>query len=183
MIKYIVSVIVVVTLFGGCAKLPVNESNTIEYYPLTLELINEHNLNTSDLLGLQMYTSKEIVLQDFTSSNASEVKGGVLVINHKKETNELIIQAHTPCTIIQSDENFIVVEFENNYKLTFARCGNYQGAYFLAAQKWYRGIGTLCIDGIEHKAIGTSSQSYLMINKKIFEINKPTSIVLKGKLI
>lgn len=188
--KYIL-LIVMSLLFISCAKEPVVVEPIVvektEHSDFIVKMISEYSLGQSDLQKIQFYTSHDIVLHKQTSKDTVSVYQGTLHLEKASESDEIVINAGTPCLFLKGNDNVITVEFDNNITLNFASpCANSCAKtekYYLAADSWVDDIGTLSVHGEVYKALGVSGKSYLMIDKKSLENNQRNRIVLKGKKV
>ena len=179
-------------LFVSCTQKPMPKTEPvvtekIEHSNFMSNMIKEHSLTQEKLKVIQFYTSHDITLHKQTQVNSSSVDGGTLLLDKTSNSNEIIIEASTPCLFVKGDKTLITVAFDNNITLNFVNpcadgCST-NSKYYLAAQKWDERIGTVSINGEEYKALGVSCEAYLTINKKSLENHNRESLVLKGQLV
>jgi hypothetical protein len=179
-------------LYTGCAK-KVKEPEPIvvapvivekiNYFPFMTEMINQYNLEESDLFGLQFYTSNDIILKKKSKKLDSKVAEGALVVKNDIHSDEIIIKALTLCTLVKLEKNTIQVRFEDeNYKLTFKNSTQDDiDKYYLSADSWNNKKGLLRTNNALYEAIGTSGEAYLMINLKMSDYVKKNRKVLEGR--
>ena len=190
----LIAIITTGVLFLGCVQKPqpVQESVKIvekEYYPLTSNMIGSNNgLNESQLFELQLYTFNDIVLHKQSSGHTvKKVEDGVLVLDNQSTSNQIFIKSGTPCKVITMNDGLITVEFEEDYQLSFAisknECCENNGKYYLAANSWLNGIGTLSVKGKDYKAIGSSGKAFLRISKEYLDNVDSSFRTLDGKKI
>ena len=182
------------SLFAGCSKkvqepepivvAPVIKEK-INYFPFMSETINKYSLTESDLLALQFYISNDIILKKKSNKLNSKIAEGALVINNDINSDEVIIEALTLCTLVKIEENTIQVRFEDeNYTLTFKNSTqDKMDKYYLSADSWQDKKGFLRTNNALYEAIGTSGDAYLMINLKISDYVKNNKSVLQGHTV
>ena len=159
----------------------------LEYFPLTLKVIQENKFTNKDLEKIQLYISNDIVLRKHSMKSKTIVNDGALVVNSNDIENEILIEAGTPCIVTRSAKNYIEVSFDNDIKLIFLysnhKCNKHEGLFFLYAKKWNNSIGTIKLNSSEYLAVGSSKVSYLMFGKKSSNSNSKNTVLLKGKLL
>ena len=55
--------------------------------------------------------------------------------------------------------------------------------FFLSAQKWEKGVGSVMIHDEMYEAVGTSGQAYLKINKTDVDNSDQNATVIEGSTI
>lgn len=191
LMKYYLIPIFAMFFLIGCAPKPVVQMEVeieeeVLLHPLSSKLMKEYGLSYESLYRVQFYTSHDIVLYRTTSINKAKILDGKLVADKSVKTSEIIIKAGTPCVLKRNINNRLLVSFNDNYELVFTnprRCSKDEGLFLLSANKWCNNIGTIKINGITYQAIGSSFESYLMINKEELDNSSSRSLVLDGKTL
>lgn len=188
--KKFILVLIPIFLLVGCAKKPapvvVVEPEPVVVlpkFPFSTKMIKEHSLSSQDICSLQFYTSHDIELQRKIPASSSIITNGALVVNKNDKTLSIIIKKGTPGVAIAAEDNYVVVKFNENVKLTFMHTDKKKDLFLLTANKWNKGIGSLMVDSKEYQAVGTSGQAYLMMNRNDIDNSDSNATVCEGYLL
>ena len=201
--KYLVLYLVPIFLFLGCVgpkpvekptaiktpqaevpePKPVPEPIVLPKTPFSSKMIKMFQLSSDDICDLQFYTSHDIELQKRIPAQTSSISNGTLVVNKQDKIKKIIIKKDTPCIAIKAEDNLIVVKFNNTLELTFMHSPGKKDLFFLSAQKWKKGVGSIMIDDDIYQAVGTSGQAYLQINKTDVDNSDQNATVIEGEIL
>ena len=188
--KNLVLFLVPLFLLVGCVKEPapivVVEPEPVvvlEKFPFTSKMIREHSLSSLDICNLQFYTSHDIELQRKIPASSSIITNGTLVVNKNDKILSIFIKKGTPCVAIKAENNYIVVKFNDELKLTFMHSFKKKDLFLLTANKWNKGKGILQVNGEEYQAIGASGQAHLVMNKTNVDNTDANATLVEGSLL
>jgi len=193
--KNLVYLLVTLIVFIGCSpepepveKIVVEQVAAPEPKPvvvlpkfaLTSKLISKYGLSPEQICDLQLYTSNDIKLKRKVPAETSTITKGTLVVNKQDKNFTIIIKKGTPCIAIKVEGDIILVKFSEDLQLNFMHSAKKKDLFLLTANKWQDAKGTLFVNGKEYQAIGTSGQTYLMLNKTDVDNSNEDANIIEG---
>ncbi len=159
----------------------------MSYSAFTIKMVSKYNLDAAKIKQLQFYTSHEITLERLENETEAEIKEGKLLVATSTHSKILLIKALTPARVIEVDNEKIVVCFDKDVILTFLNpyynCPQKSGKFYLAAESWSDGVGSLMLEDKEYSAKGVSGRAFLMIDKKEIQKESETLRLVKGERV
>lgn len=151
---------VAMVVCAGCSNL----------VPLTAELRETYDLDSSDLANLQYFTSAPILLDRSDQTDGSDIQRHMIVDGTKEKQQGLWLDTYTPGipTHVSADGGFIKVRFEHPYakpdadSLGFAN--GHTDKYRLAAKSIEDGEPVVTYDEVTYNADARSWQSHLLVD-------------------
>ena len=199
MMKYLAVILLPVFLFLGCVgpepkpvaepvavaipPAPEPEPMVLPKTPFTSKMIQMFQLSSAEICDLQFYISHDIELQKRVPAQTSSISNGTLMVNIQDKIKKIIIKKDTPCIAIKAEDNLIVVKFNNTLELIFMHSPTKKDLFFLSAQKWEKGVGSIMIEDKMYQAVGTSGQAYLQINKTDVDNSDQNATVIEGEIL
>ena len=200
--KYLVLFLFPALLFVGCASKPepVPEQEAVVEIvveptpepkpvvvlpksPLSTKIIRMHNLSSEDICNLQLYISHDIELQKKVPAHTSSISDGTLVVSKEDKIKKILIKKDTPCIAIKAEGDLVVVKFNDTFELTFMHSKNKKDLFFLSANKWKKGVGSLMIGDELYQAVGKSGQAYLKMNQTDVDNTDQNATVIEGSIL
>lgn len=198
--KYLLLCLLPIFIFMGCAKEPepipepvvemVIEPTpepepvvVLPKSPFSTKLIKMFSLSSSEICDLQFYVSHDIELQKNIPAQTSSISNGTLVVNKQDKIKKILIKKDTPCIAIKAEGDVIVVKFNDTLELTFMHSSNKKDLFFLSANKWEKGVGSLMVGDELYEAVGTSGQAYLKINQRDVDNSDENATVIEGSML
>jgi len=151
--------------------------------PFSTKIIVMHNLSPLEICDLQFYISHDIELQKTTPEYTSSISDGTLVVNKQDKIKKILIKKDTPCIAIKAEDNLIVVKFNDTFELTFMHSKNKKDLFFLSANKWKKGVGSLMVGDELYEAVGSSGKAYLKINQIDVDNTDQNATVIEGSIL
>lgn len=100
--------------------------NCVTYKPFTKSMINEYNLTSEDMKGIQYFISDEVILNREMVAHDKEVTGKHTLKKVKdKLIEEIIFKEKTPGVLISSNPDKLNVAFEQQGHLSFSENEGY----------------------------------------------------------
>ena len=168
-------------------ELSSNTKEPMNYSAFTTKMVSKYNLNETKIKQLQFYTSHEITLERLENETEAEIKEGKLLVATSAHSKVLLIKAFTPARVIELDDEKIVVYFDKDVILTFLNpyynCPQKSAKFYLAAESWSDGVGSLMLEDKEYSAKGVSGKAFLMIDKKEIQEESETLRLIKGERV
>ena len=192
--KKFILFLIPILLLVGCAKKPAQVAEPVVVvepepvvvlpkFPLTTKLISEHSLSSEDICSLQFYTSHDIMLHRKIPASSSTIINGALVVNKNDKILSIAIEKGTPGVAVKAEDNYVVVKFNDDVKLTFMHSNKKKDLFLLTANRWNNGVGTLLVNDKEYQAVGSSGQAYLMMNRDDVDNSDSNATIVEGTLL
>jgi len=196
MMKYLTFFILSTLLIVGCASKPKLEPVAqivvetppepvvvLPKSPFSTKIIKMHNLSPLEICDLQFYISNDIELQKTIPAHTSTIDNGTLVVSKQDKIKKILIKKDTPCIAIKAEGDIIVVKFNDTFELTFMHSKGKKDLFFLSANKWEKGIGSLMVGDKLYQAVGDSGKTYLKINQIDVDNTDQNTTVIEGSTL
>jgi len=151
--------------------------------PFSTKIIKMHNLSPLEICDLQFYISNDIELQKTIPAHTSTIDNGTLVVSKQDKIKKILIKKDTPCIAIKAEGDIIVVKFNDTFELTFMHSKGKKDLFFLSANKWEKGIGSLMVGDKLYQAVGDSGKTYLKINQIDVDNTDQNTTVIEGSTL
>ena len=158
MIKYILGIIVIITITACSPKLR----------PFTYQMYADSGWSEREMSRIQFYVSNDIVLQRRLDGSKARIQGGTIRVIDGSQFEEIIIKRGTPGVYAFSpDEEKIAISFEQpkeKHFLVFLPSKKRNGQYVLAAKNWERNYGIVTYAGQTYETPARSAYATLQVD-------------------
>jgi len=150
----------------------------------TTSLKNELGINEDNVKKLQFYVSQDIILYRAKDEGNSKIKGGNIIINSQKFTDQVVIKKGTPGVAVKTKDDKIAVSFEcdNNQFLLFGASSN-DDSYKILAKEWTSTQGVISYSGKDYFLHKNNASSVLLVKLKHYNKYNRKLRKLKGRRI
>ena len=149
--------------------------------PFTSSTKENCGLSDEQLKSIQFYTSKQITLYKIKQESSAKITNGKIVVSDKKDAETIIIPKGTPCVLVQTMTNVLLLSFEygDGKLLAFGTASG--GAYMLMAKDWDGNQGTL---EYGHRMYLTNDgEAFLKVNMKSIKRERNRHRVVQGRTL
>lgn len=131
--RYFISIIALALLLSSC-------KTTV---PFTTSIKENCGLNETQLKHIQFYTSQKITLYKTKQESEVKINDGKILVSNKKDAETIIIPKGTPCVLVETMNNSMILSFEygDGKLLAFGTVSG--GNYSLMAKSWDGNNGIL----------------------------------------
>lgn len=160
-------------------------SSTYSYF--TKDLYENEHWTQDDIMRIQFYVSKDIVLSRTVQDGETAIQGGKISIKNGQRIEQVVIKAYTPgVLILMPNTDRFAISFEesdNESYLMFGPNPNYNNRFALLAQDWERENGQVHYRDKLYDVDASSAYASLMVDLKREGDNQYTTHQAKGRTL
>lgn len=176
--KIVILIIFAIQLLVGCG------SNKVMF---TGEAKSKIKLTELDMLGIQFYTSSELILHRGDYNGTKYIHKGDVIIKSKKNSDLVIIPKNTPCLLSEeikssTGNSILIINFEDNKDLAFGNEIN-DGGFYLMAKDWNGTTGKTKFGNETYSTDECSGRVYLKFKIKKYSKATNRELIIKGRRI
>jgi len=137
------------------------------YTHFTKSLYEQQNWSQEDIMRIQFYVSKDIVLSRSAETGATSITEGKIKIINGQRVEQVIVKAGTPGVLVlmpREDRFAISFEDDNEAYLMFGPNPKYDNRYALLAQEWEQDYGQVHYKNKVYSVDASSAFSSLMVD-------------------
>jgi hypothetical protein len=174
-----ISLVFLAAVLAGCATYPRGE-----LIPFSPALVEHYQLASDEVLRLQYFLSRELVLESRSHAHQHGVVSGRLVSERDRQVERLIIPAGTPGVAIASQDGVLQVSFGEGSQLTFQPTGEHaKSPYRLLAETSRPDAPSLYAQGQTYRVVSGMPLPYLAINREVLQRERRSAVRLTGRTL
>lgn len=142
-------------------------SPTYTYF--TKGLYEQEKWSEEDLMRIQFYVSRDIVLQRAVSAGETSIAEGKIIVRNGQRIEQVVISAGTPGVLVmmpREDRFAISFEEDNEAFLMFGPNAKYEDRFALLATQWERETGEVHYRDKVYTADAANAFASLMVDLK-----------------
>ncbi len=158
-----------------------------QYTYFTENLYQQQNWSQEDIMRIQFYVSKDIVLTRSMDAAESSIQEGKILVKNGKRIEQVVIKQGTPgVLVLMPREDRFAISFEesdNEAYLMFGPNPKYYDRFALLAQEWDKENGNIHYRDKEYNVDAASAFASLMVDLRREGENQYNTRKVEGRTV